>query len=275
MIKKIIIIGDTDSDKNMIQNHIDDKNIQLFVFDYNKIKIDRKNHYLFKIPGEDEYKSVEEILSHEVDGIIFFIENKQGFKDDDQELLDIITRNDLPHVIFINREDLSDTNQKIHLKDVFIIPTMVREGIGVTDGVRILIKLIEESGKKQIKKFDDEKLSEKRSQFCKLSLLFHPIELENVKKSLERFGFSNITLIEIKFIDNIIKRKEVYRASSYDITLPSKMEINLITEKENIPYVIQAMENVANEDIYENIFISPIDEVIRIRTGEKGERAVD
>lgn len=270
-----MIIGDTDSDKNMIINHINDKNIQLSVFDYNKINIDNKNHYLFKIPGKDEYKSADEIFSQGLDGIIFFIENQQGFKDDDQELHDLIVKNSVPHVIFINREDLSDTNQKIDLEDVFIIPTMAREGIGVIDGLRILIKLIEESTKKDIKKFDNKKLSAKQSQFCKLSILFHPIELENVKKSLENFGFSNITLIETKFIEKIIKRKEVYRASSYDITLPSKMEITLITERENIPYVIQAMENVANEDIYENVLISPVDEVIRIRTGEKGERAVD
>lgn len=272
MSNKIIVVGNASSDKNMIPNYINDNNIQLSVFDYNKLVIDNKNHYLLNKPGEKKFELIEELLV-DVDGVIFFIENNNRLKESDRELINLIIQKNLPHVIFLNREDLSDSSLKIE-EDVLIIPIIAREGIGIADGLKMLLKLVEKNKPAAIL-FDDKEGQSKKAELCKLSLLFKPGELENVKKSLENFGFSNITIIETKFTEKSFKRKESYRGKSYDITLPSKIEINMIIEKKDIPYVIQAMEDITGGNINEYIVISPIEEVIRIRTEEKGVRAVD
>lgn len=49
----------------------------------------------------------------------------------------------------------------------------------------------------------------------------------------------------------------------------------MITKKEEIEYVIKAIESVKTEDISEKLFISPVEDIIRIRTTEKGENAID
>lgn len=281
MVKKILILGDADSDKNMVLNYISDKTVQISVLNYKKIIIDDKKHYIINMSGNSELKTLKEVLTDQVNGIIFFFDSRQGINEDDLELIELIAKNDIPHIIFANKTELFDINLEINLKDVLIIPTMVREGIGVADGLKMLLKLIDMAEENLIEHVEEEPVDNpydiaetKGSAFCKLSLSFHPIELENVKASLEKFGFSNLTLVETNYVQKLDK-KETYRGSSYQLTLPPKMEINMVVKREDISYVINAMENIKNEDISENILIYPVEEVIRIRTREKGVRAVD
>ena len=102
----------------------------------------------------------------------------------------------------------------------------------------------------------------------------HPIEIENVKNALENAGFSNITMIEVGYVDNRAI-KESYRGSNYNVTIPKKAEINMVIKREDVKYVIQTIKSVKTEDIVDNIFISPVENVVRIRTEEKGEEAIE
>jgi nitrogen regulatory protein PII len=70
-------------------------------------------------------------------------------------------------------------------------------------------------------------------------------------------------------------RKESYRGKDYNLNIPVRTEINIIIKQEDIKYVVDAVKGIKNEDIYENIFISPVENVIRIRTEERGEEAVE
>jgi nitrogen regulatory protein PII len=68
---------------------------------------------------------------------------------------------------------------------------------------------------------------------------------------------------------------ETYRASIYELELPPKMEMMMIIKKEEIEYLVQALEAVKTENVSEKLFISPVENIIRIRTTEKGETAID
>ena len=114
-----------------------------------------------------------------------------------------------------------------------------------------------------------------KAEICKLRLIMHPIELDNVKKALENFGFTNITITEVGYLNNESITKETYRASRYDINIPKKIQLSMIIKREDVKYVIQAVEPIKTEDIVDEIFISPIENVVRIRTEEKGEDAIE
>jgi nitrogen regulatory protein PII len=103
----------------------------------------------------------------------------------------------------------------------------------------------------------------------------HPIELENVKEALVNIGFSNLTIIEVGYVEDNVKCKESYRGKNYSSIIPKREEINIIIKHDDIKYVIDALNAIKNEDIYDNIYITPINEVIRIRTEERGEEAVE
>ena len=68
---------------------------------------------------------------------------------------------------------------------------------------------------------------------------------------------------------------ETYRCSTYELELPPKVEMMMIIKRDEIEYAIQALEAVKTDDVSEKLFISPVEDVIRIRTTERGENAVD
>ena len=115
----------------------------------------------------------------------------------------------------------------------------------------------------------------KKAEICKLKLIMHPIELENVKKALEDFGFTNITITKVGYLNNESRGEETYRGNRYNINIPQKVQISMIIKREDAKYVIQAVESIKTEDIIDDIIISPIENVVRIRTEERGEEAIE
>jgi nitrogen regulatory protein PII len=219
-----------------------------------------------------------------VDGVILFIETSIGIFETDLEIIDLIAGKDIPHVLFANRDDFSKFEMDTHVEGVLIIPTIAQDGIGINDGLKMLLKLID-NHEKEYDLIENHETTENNdtpeppltpeTEFSKLRFFFHPVELDNVKKSLAKFGFSNLTLIDIKYQNYQEEKTETYRGSSYELQLPPKIEMMMITKKEEIEYVIKALETVKTEDISEKLFISPVEDIIRIRTTEKGENAID
>lgn len=299
-LKKIIILGSSGSGKTTALEHITtDEKISILTFDYGKATIGNNTAYLFSSRNIDGFKFIHDILTDDIDGIIVFIDNTKGITETDIEIMDIINKTDIPYIIFSNKQDLNSAALKIYF-DVIIIPTIAIEGIGINDGLKMLLNLIKRSGKeiteenrfinkvkfqKNIQKPYFKELiktlkpvsrnNNEKSEICKLKLFIHPIELENIKEALENVGFSNITLIEVGYVDKHTITRESYRGSNYDINLPPRMEINLIIKREDAKYVIQAIRAVKTEDIMDNVFIVPVEDVIRIRTEERGDEAVE
>jgi nitrogen regulatory protein PII/signal recognition particle receptor subunit beta len=301
-VKKIIALSNYNSTQDHSEDllkyfneNIKDEMIQLSVFNYRNLLIDDGKNYLLNIPGHNEFRSIKQVLSEEVDGVIFLIETVVGIFETDLEMIKLISAENIPHVLFSNRNDFSEFEMETHVDGVLIIPTIIQEGIGINDGLKMLLKLID----KQEQEFtpitnNSQKNKEKQenyesyeeydnledpssfeTEFYKLRFFFHPIELDNIKNSLAEFGFSSITIIDIKYHDVSNKKMETYRASSYELELPPKIEVMMIIKKEEIQYVINALESVKTEDISEKVFISPVEDVLRISTNEKGENAID
>ena len=310
--KKIVILCNYNSSKDHSATIIDyfndntmpEEKIELSVFNYRRILIDGGKNYLFNSPGYPEFMSIKQVLSEDVDGVIVFVETSVGIFETDLEIINLITTENIPHVLFANRDDFGEFEMDTHVEGVLIIPTIAQDGIGINDGLKMLLKLIDKYEKettppensaiesqktyettepyetteisKTYEEYDDpEPLPLFIPEFYKLRFFFHPIELDNVKNSLAKFGFSNITTIDIKYHDHNNEKMETYRCSSYELELPPKIEMMMIIRTEEIEYVIQALEAVKTEDVSEKLFISPVEDVIRIRTTERGENAVD
>ena len=336
--KKIVILCNYNSTKDNSETIIDyfndnitqDKKIELSFINYRRILIDGGKNYLFNPPGYPEFMSIKQVLSEEVDGVIVFIETSIGIFETDLEIINLIASENIPHVLFANRDDFSEFEMDTHVEGVLSIPTIAQDGIGINDGLKMLLKLIDkyEREKSSLKNseiknqeaeaafqettkseetteiyesqetykneetYETEEIGEFEetyesyeestdpepsfeSEFYKLRFFFHPIELDNVKNSLAKFGFSNITTIDIKYQNYGTEKMETYRCSSYALELPPKIEMMMVIKKEEIEYVIQALEAIKTEDISEKLFISPVEDVIRISTSERGENAVD
>ncbi len=309
--KKIIILCNYNSTKDhsaaiigyFNDNAIPENGIELSFFNYRRILIDGGKNYLFNPPGYPEFMSIKQVLSEDVDGVIVFVETSVGIFETDLEIINLITSENIPHVLFANRDDFGEFEMDTYVDGVLIIPTIAQEGIGINDGLKMLVKLIDQYEKETVphensakettktqeihetikiheiyedKEYDNPAPSPSfKPEFYKVRFFFHPIELDNVKNSLAKFGFSNITTIDIKYQDHNGEKMETYRCSSYELKLPPKIETMMIIRKEEIEYVIQALEAVKNEDISEKLFISPVEDIIRIRTTERGENAID
>jgi nitrogen regulatory protein PII/signal recognition particle receptor subunit beta len=335
--KKIVILCNYNSTKDNSETIIDyfndnitqNKKIELSFINYRRILIDGGKNYLFNPPGYPEFMSIKQVLSEEVDGVIVFIETSIGIFETDLEIINLIASENIPHVLFANRDDFSEFEMDTHVEGVLSIPTIAQDGIGINDGLKMLLKLIDkyEREKSSLKNseiknqeaesvfqetteskeptgiyesqetykneetYETEEIGESEeiyeestdpesspsfeSEFYKLRFFFHPIELDNVKTSLAKFGFSNITTIDIKYQNYGTEKVETYRCSSYELELPPKIEMMMVIKREEIEYVIQALEAIKTEDISEKLFISPVEDVIRISTSERGENAVD
>ncbi len=106
--------------------------------------------------------------------------------------------------------------------------------------------------------------------------IIRPEKLENVKLALEEIECHGLTVTEVKGRGRQLGVTESYRGSDYRIDLLPKTRLEIIVKDEHVEDVIQTIVKTAQTgDIGDGkIFISPVEEVVRIRTGERGEGAV-
>jgi nitrogen regulatory protein P-II 1 len=100
--------------------------------------------------------------------------------------------------------------------------------------------------------------------------------LDEVKNALTRIGVQGMTVTEVRGFGRQKGHTEVYRGAEYKIDFLPKSKIELIVTDELVNPVIETIERVAKTGKIGDgkIFLSPVDEVIRIRTGERGKDAI-
>jgi nitrogen regulatory protein P-II 1 len=110
----------------------------------------------------------------------------------------------------------------------------------------------------------------------KIEAVVKPHKLDDIKDRLHAIGVKGMTVSEVKGFGRTGGKKEVYRGSSYVVDFVPKVRIQVVVVDEMAPQVIEALSTVArtNQIGDGKIFVSPIEEVIRIRTGERGEDAL-
>ena len=120
-------------------------------------------------------------------------------------------------------------------------------------------------------------LNKSRGQAMKLiTAIIKPFKLDEVREQLSAIGVQGMTVTEVKGFGRQKGHTEVYRGAEYKIDFLPKVKIELITKEEIVSQVIETIERAAKTGKIGDgkIFISPVDDVIRIRTGERGKDAI-
>ena len=110
----------------------------------------------------------------------------------------------------------------------------------------------------------------------KIEAIIKPFKLDEVKNALTKIGVQGMTVTEVKGFGRQRGHTEVYRGAEYKIDFIPKVKIELIIIEDILPQVIETIQKAAKTGKIGDgkIFISPVDEVIRIRTGERGKDAI-
>ena len=110
----------------------------------------------------------------------------------------------------------------------------------------------------------------------KIEAIIKPHRLDDVKDKLREIGISGMTVYEVKGFGRTGGKTEVYRGSSYVVDFVPKARIEVVVKDSVVNDVIQAIVGAAKTGKIGDgkIFVTPVEEAIRIRTGEKGEDAV-
>ncbi len=103
-----------------------------------------------------------------------------------------------------------------------------------------------------------------------------PFKLDDVKEALEEIGVAGITVMEVKGFGRQKGHTELYKGAEYVIDFLPKIRIEVVVPAEMAGEVVDAIEQAARTGRIGDgkIFVSPIEEAVRIRTGERGESAL-
>jgi nitrogen regulatory protein P-II 1 len=110
----------------------------------------------------------------------------------------------------------------------------------------------------------------------KIEAIIKPFKLDDVKDRLREIGVQGMTVSEVKGFGRTGGKKEVYRGSAYVVDFVPKVRIQIVVKDEMVKDVVETLMNVARTGHIGDgkIFVTSIEEVIRIRTGERGEDAL-
>jgi nitrogen regulatory protein PII len=110
----------------------------------------------------------------------------------------------------------------------------------------------------------------------KIEAIIKPFKLDNVKEGLSGIGIKGLTVSEVKGFGRQRGHKEVYRGAEYQVDFVSKVKIEVVIEAKMLPEAIKVIkEKALTGQIGDGkIFVFPVEEVIRIRTGETGKAAI-
>lgn len=110
----------------------------------------------------------------------------------------------------------------------------------------------------------------------KIEAIIKPYKLDDVKDALNEIGIKGITVTEVKGFGRQKGHTELYRGAEYVVDFLPKVKIEIISKDENVQAIVDVIEKSAKTGKIGDgkIFVSSIEEVIRIRTGERGEDAV-
>ena len=110
----------------------------------------------------------------------------------------------------------------------------------------------------------------------KVEAIIKPFKLDEVKEALHEIGVSGITYVEAKGFGRQKGHTELYRGAEYVVDFLPKLRLEVVVEDGLVERVVEAIANAARTGRIGDgkIFVSNVEEVIRIRTGERGADAI-
>lgn len=110
----------------------------------------------------------------------------------------------------------------------------------------------------------------------KIEAIIKPFKLDEVKEQLHSIGITGMTISEVRGFGRQKGHREIYRGAEYTVDLIPKIKIEVVVASDLVEKVVETiMESAKTGKIGDGkIFILPLEEVIRIRTGESGREAI-
>ena len=110
----------------------------------------------------------------------------------------------------------------------------------------------------------------------KIECIIKPFKMEEVKEALGSIGIAGMTVTEVKGFGRQKGHTELYRGSEYSVDFLPKVKLEIVVTDDMVEKVIEIVKNTACTGKIGDgkIFVLPVEESVRIRTGEKGEKAV-
>ena len=110
----------------------------------------------------------------------------------------------------------------------------------------------------------------------KIEAIIKPFKLDEVKDALNSIGVQGITVTEVKGFGRQKGHTELYRGAEYVVDFLPKIKLEIIAGDSLLPKIIETIEKAAKTGRIGDgkIFITNVEDVIRIRTGERGEAAI-
>ena len=110
----------------------------------------------------------------------------------------------------------------------------------------------------------------------KIEAIIKPFKLDEVKDALNAIGILGITVSEVKGFGRQKGHTELYRGAEYVVDFLPKVKIEVVIGDDLVPKVTEAIQAAAHTGRIGDgkIFVTPVTEAIRIRTGERGDEAI-
>jgi nitrogen regulatory protein P-II 1 len=110
----------------------------------------------------------------------------------------------------------------------------------------------------------------------KIEAIIKPFKLEEVKDALSQLGIEGMTVSEVKGFGRQKGHTEIYRGSEYKVDFLPKIKIDIVLPDARVESAVRAIINAAKTGKIGDgkVFVSDVQEIIRIRTEEKGEAAI-
>ena len=110
----------------------------------------------------------------------------------------------------------------------------------------------------------------------KIEAIIKPFKLDSVKEALQAAGVMGLTVTEVKGFGRQKGHTELYRGAEYVVDFLPKIKLEIVINDADAPKIVEAIEKAAKTGQIGDgkIFVSPMEQIVRIRTGETGSNAI-
>ena len=110
----------------------------------------------------------------------------------------------------------------------------------------------------------------------KIEAVIKPFKLDDIKESLNEIGIQGMTISEVRGYGRQNGHKEIYRGAEYVVDFIPKIKIEIVLEADRVEQVVQSIREAANTGKIGDgkIFVIPVEEALRVRTGETDADAI-
>ena len=110
----------------------------------------------------------------------------------------------------------------------------------------------------------------------KIEAIIKPFKLDEVKESLSAIGVQGLTVTEVKGFGRQKGHTELYRGAEYRVEFLPKVKVEILVDEAKVNAIVDAIVEASRTGRIGDgkIFVSPVDDAVRIRTGERGTNAI-